>query len=123
MSKTIKGFLLIAVICTGIYFLVYQYIIPKTATATIPNRWTNIPFEIQRSELHEYLGKPFLIDSNMQNGGDTWKAYRNNNYYHLQVIYSADSLIKQYHIDFYYNGRIIKKKYLLHEKSRPTPMM
>lgn len=123
MSKKIKGFLLIAMICTGIYLLVYQYIIPKTAAATIPNRWVNIPFVIQRSELHEYLGKPFLIDSNMQTGGDTWKAYRNNNYYHLQVIYSADSLIKKYHIEFYYNGWFIKKKYLLRENIKPNSMM
>jgi hypothetical protein len=113
-----KGKYLLAVLLflTLVFSMIVFFFIPRAAALSLPHRWNNIPQGLSRTALIRYLGKPAETNSSeLEAGGDVWKAERKNGEYILHVQYSinGDTVVKSYALDFMYELGLFHKRYQL----------
>jgi hypothetical protein len=94
----------------GVYALIFEWIVPQSATLVLPRKWKRIPFREPRSTAHGYFGTPVRIAGNM----DEWGSGIDRKQYLLRVYYaSADSLVVSYSIHYKYKSWLVSKDYVM----------
>lgn len=94
----------------GVYAFIFEWIVPKSATLTMPRKWKRIPFREHRSTAHDYFGTPVHSTGNM----DEWGNGIDRKQYVLRVYYSSiDSSVVSYSIHYRYKSWLVSKDYLM----------
>jgi len=112
MKKWILIIVITIAIIFGLYKIVFDYAIPESAKAFIPNRWKLIALGKSSTAMSMYLGKPIdtvILEKGVQHD---WIFKRNEHAYELKAKFNISSSLYSYEIYFHYNG-IIKRVYLL----------
>ncbi|RFM28145.1 hypothetical protein [Deminuibacter soli] len=104
-----------ALLITGVLTLFIA--IPKTASLSLPYRWSHIPLGYKRSLLHQYFGHTTSNDTTFTpSQPDEWIAYRRNGLYRLVMHYNQDSLSTHYQVWYTYKLGFFHKSYILKEE-------
>jgi hypothetical protein len=100
------GISIVFIVAAAMYSFVYFIIIPATAKALLPYKWSTLTLNQPQNIINTYLGKP--EDTNLQT--DTWFARINNYNYQLTLHYnSADSLADKYFIHYSFKNNLFIK--------------
>ncbi len=99
----------VLLVMAGMYYLIFDIVIPKTAAFTTPQKWRMIPLRQPKEIVHDYLGKPV----NTQNGVDVWTGGSKGKMYFLRMYYVSDTIASGYAIHYHYSNSILSRKYLI----------
>lgn len=98
----------------GVYAFIFDWIVPRSATLTMPRRWKRIPFREPRATALSYFGTPVRTVGTM----DEWGNGIDRKQYILRVYYSAvDSIVVSYSIHYGYKSWLVTKDYLMDSAS------
>ncbi|MES2329855.1 MAG: hypothetical protein V4539_09650 [Bacteroidota bacterium] len=103
--------IVILVIMVGLKFLIFDFVVPKTAAFTIPQKWKMIPLRQTREIVHGYLGDP-LPEANV-NGADKWASGSKDKMYYLRIYYVSDTIALGYSVHYQYKNWFSSRDYLI----------
>ena len=103
--------ILLAVLLMGwlFYAIIFNWLVPKTASFGVPARWGRLPLRQPKEIVHGYLGNPAVTSGNREEwtGGTTKKMYR------LQIYYHTDTVASSYSVYYFYRSRLVNRSYLV----------
>ncbi|MES2003347.1 MAG: hypothetical protein V4450_02410 [Bacteroidota bacterium] len=113
--KTKGSYILIVLLLliTALYFLVFDLIVPKMAAFTTPQKWRMIPLRQTKAVVYDYLGEPVII----RNGIDEWAGGTKGKMYYLRMYYVSDTIASGYAIHYQYSNSLISRDYLIDSTS------
>ena len=111
MRKALFILIGLLVVATGLYLLLFEWVVPKAASLTVPGRWNMIPLRQTKDIVHNYLGEPFRQDAN--DGSEEWSGGSKGKMYFLRVYYVSDTLAAGYSIHYQYKNFLVSKNYLV----------
>ncbi len=99
----------VALLGWGIYAFIFNWIVPKSATLTMPRKWKRIPFRQPAETAHGYFGTPARTVGNMEE----WTGGITDRRYYLRIYYGSDSTVIAYSVYYSYKSRLVSKDYLM----------
>ncbi len=99
----------VLLIAWAFYALIFNWLVPKTATYTIPSKWNRVPMLQTRTTVHGYLGNPVMADSTKE----VWKGGIKGREYALIIYYAPDSTTEAFSISYHYQSRLVSRTYVL----------
>lgn len=95
-----------------LYWLIFSWVVPKTAAWTTPQKWRMLPLRQPKTIVHDYLGEP-IPDRNPQDSTyEEWAAGSKGKRYFLRIAY-ADSVAVGYSIRYNYSNWLADRSYLV----------
>lgn len=116
MKKTKKWLavaVFVALIFSGIYWLLFGLVVPKTASLTLPRKWWNLPLRQPRSVVHDYLGEPNQRINQHDSSYEEWTSGEKTKKYFLRMDYKSDTVTVSYSIHYHYKNWLVTKDYLI----------
>ncbi len=101
---------LILAVLTGLYFVIFDWVVPKTAAFTIPHKWRMIPLRQTKDIVHNYFGEPL---PNHTPESEEWANGSKGKMYFLKIYYFADTVATSYSIHYEYKNAISSRNYLV----------
>ena len=115
VKATGKKFILVLItvmlLMAGMYFFIFEWVVPKTAQLTVPGRWSMLPLRQTKDIVHNYLGEP--ITQNNATGYDEWAGGSKGKMYFLKIYYVSDTIAAGYSIHYRYKNFLVSKDYLI----------
>lgn len=108
-KKAVLAFLLILVLPATVYILLFNWVVPKMAVFTTPQKWRMLPLRENKYTVRDYLGQP----SQSAVGYDEWIAGSKGKNYYLRIFYTGDTLAVGYAIRYHYQTSLANRYYLL----------
>jgi hypothetical protein len=102
-KKSVLVLFAIMLLVAGLY--------PKTASLTVPGRWSMLPLRQTKDIVHNYLGEP--ITQNNATGYDEWAGGSKGKMYFLKIYYVSDTIAAGYSIHYRYKNFLVSKDYLI----------
>jgi len=101
---------LILAILTGLYFVIFDWVVPKTAAFTIPHKWRMIPLRQTKDIVHGYFGEPL---PNHIPESEEWANGSKGKMYFLRIYYLSDTVAVSYSIHYEYKNAFSSRNYLI----------
>ena len=98
-------------VVAGMYFFIFEWVVPKTASLTVPGKWNMLPLRQTKEIVHNYLGEP--ITQKNAAGYDEWAGGSKGKMYFLKIYYVSDTIAAGYSIHYQYKNFLISKDYLV----------
>lgn len=111
MRKEYYIFIASLILFAGVYFFVFEWVVPKTASFTIPQKWRMIPLRESREIVHNYFGEP--LPKNNSKDGDIWANGSKGKMYFLRIYYVSDTIALGYSIHYQYKNWFGSRDYLI----------
>lgn len=102
---------IILLIMAGMKFLIFDWVVPKTASFTIPQKWRMIPLRQIKAIVHNYLGDP--LPQSSTNGNEEWANGSKGKMYFLKIYYVSDTIAAGYSIHYKYENWFSSRNYLI----------
>ena len=112
MRKTSLAICILLVTGILLYLFIFGWLIPKTATLSLPYKWRTIPVKQSKFIARSYLGDSFSNDSTTTTGKEVWSAGSKGRLYLLRLDYT-DSVVTGYSIRYAFSNAVISRNYLL----------
>jgi len=109
-SLTIIALLLIL---WGVYAFLFGWVVPKTASITIPRKWQMIPLRQTKDIVHDYLGEPLPGKTSPDSAGEVWANGSKGKMYYLRIYYISDTIAVGYTIHYQYKNWLMSRSYLI----------
>jgi hypothetical protein len=109
MKKWLWFFAIIITIFLMLYAFAYFFVIPKTAEASLPYKWKNIPAGLKRNEYAIYLGKSSADENN-----NTWIKRDDHYIFSLTINYNADSTASSVELKYTFSNYLFHKEGVIH---------
>lgn len=97
----------------GGYWFAFEWVVPKTASFTMPQKWHLLPLQQPREIVHDYLGEPITPGNPTDSTKEEWSSGSKEKRYVLRMYYLKDSIVTGYSIHYRYRNWLFKKDYLL----------
>lgn len=101
------------VILGGLYAFLFNWVVPKTASLTIPRKWQMIPLRETKNIVQDYLGEPVSREKTFDSNREEWVNGSKGKMYYLHVYYSMDTIAISYTIHYEYKNWLLARSYLL----------
>lgn len=111
--KWMIGLCLTAILFFGIYLLLFNLVVPKTAYLTLPTKWWRIPLGQPRSIVHDYLGEPIARQNQADSTLEEWVSGSKGKKYRLRLYYYTDTAVVNYSIHYHYKNWLVERDYLI----------
>lgn len=105
-------FIILCLVLTGFKYLIFDIVIPKTASLTVPAKWRMLPLRQSKTIVHGYLGAPVSSRNPKDSSYEEWIAGSKGKQYYLTVDY-ADTIATGYSIHYQYSNWLVKRDYLI----------
>ncbi|HRH51482.1 MAG TPA: hypothetical protein PLP23_22215 [Panacibacter sp.] len=113
MKKVVSLAIVVLVLSSCIYAIVYFFAIPQTAAQLVPYKWRSVSTGQKKYNYENYLGRPENIDSLQQLKPDRW-IIRNGNYsYFLNIAYGTDTTGNNVSIEYQFSNGLFYKNGVL----------
>ena len=107
-------FVIVALIVfIGFKYLIFDIVIPKTATLTVPAKWRMLPLRQPKSIVHDYLGEPIPASDLKDSTYEEWVAGSKGKRYFLRIDYASDTIAVGYSIRYNYSNWLVDRSYLI----------
>lgn len=100
---------MVLLVLAGLQYMVFGWVVPKTAGFATPMKWHNLPLKEKRDMLQAYLGSPAASTAD----SDQWASGSKEKRYLLQVYYNTDSIATAYALRYQFEKWWWKKDYLI----------
>ncbi len=108
---TITGFLLVVLLL--LYWLIFSWVVPKTAGWTTPPRWRMLPLRQSKTIVHGYLGDPIPARNPKDSSYEEWTAGSKGKTYILRIDFASDTIAAGFSIRYHYENRFVERDYLI----------
>jgi hypothetical protein len=111
-----KGALLLLIlllVITGLNYLLFDVVVPKTASLAIPPKWRMLPLRQSKTIVHAYLGNPVMVTNPTDSTQEEWLAGTKGKMYLLRMDYASDTIAVGYSIRYKYKNRLVERNYLI----------
>src|SRR6478735_8576168 len=88
-DKRILILLIILFSLIGLRWVIFDLIVPKTVSFTLPQKWRMIPLRQSRETVQGYFGDPLPKDSSVTT--DEWANGSKGKMYFLKIYYVSDT--------------------------------
>jgi hypothetical protein len=95
----------------GVHAFLFGWVVPKTASLTVPRRWNNLPLRQPRTLVRDYLGEPSVPTKDSMI--DQWADGSRGKMYFLRIYYAMDSVAVTFSIHYQYKNKIASRDYLI----------
>lgn len=109
MKKRTVILIVVLVIASCVYSIVYFFAIPKTAAFIMPGKWKNVVAGQKMESYYQYLGKPSADSVSDKMKINTWYARSNNYQFYLNVYFNTDSVANAYDIRYCFSNWLFSK--------------
>ena len=106
-------FLSVVVLLWGLHAFLFDWVVPKTASLTIPRKWQMMPLRETKNIVHDYLGEPVSATETFDSTREEWTNGSKGKMYYLHVYYSMDTIAITYTIHYAYKNWLLTRSYLL----------
>jgi hypothetical protein len=109
-----KSTLILLIICltlVGFHYLVFDFMIPKTAPLAIPYKWRMVPLRQNKEIVRGYFGAPDPDHSSLAR--DEWFGGTKDKTYILKISYIYDTIASSYSIRYRYKKWFGSREYLI----------
>ena len=101
------------VILWGIYAFLFGWVVPKTASLSVPRKWNMIPLGQSKNIVHGYLGEPAVVNELKYPRYEQWVNGSKRKLYLLRIYYASDTLAEAYTIHYQYKNYQESRNYLI----------
>ena len=108
-KKTVLVLLLSLALAATVCLLLLNWVVPKMALFTTPQKWRMLPLRESKPTVRDYLGQP----SQSAAGFDEWVAGSKGKTYGLRIFYTGDTLAVGYVIHYHYQTSLVNRHYVL----------
>jgi hypothetical protein len=115
MRKWRWVFLGLLVLTVVMYFFIFNWMVPKTASFTIPQKWRMIPLRQSKEIVQGYFGEPLPKDSTVT--ADEWANGSKGKMYFLKIYYVSDTIAASYSIHYQFKHWAASRNYLVDTSS------
>lgn len=98
------------VVFVAFKYLIFDLVIPKTATLTVPQKWKSLPLRQSKTIIHAYLGDPVWGKDSTY---EEWLGGVKGKTYVLRIDYSSDTIASGFSIRYHYQNRFADRNYLI----------
>lgn len=95
----------------GFHYLIFDFMVPRTASFAIPQKWKRVPLRESRATVQGYFGVPSQGASSAKS--DTWVFGAMDKQFRLTVHYVYDSIAASYSVHYRYSKWFSSRDYLL----------
>jgi hypothetical protein len=108
-----KTFILIVILLflVALRWLIFDLIVPKTASFTLPQKWRMIPLRQSKEIVQGYFGEPLPKDSSITT--DEWANGSKGRMYFLKIYYVSDTIAASYSIHYQFKHWAASRYYLV----------
>jgi hypothetical protein len=109
-----KSTLVLLIICLtlyGLHYLIFDFMIPKTAPLAMPYKWRMVPLRQNKEIVRGYFGAPDPDRSSLKN--DEWFGGTKDKTYILKISYIYDTIASAYSIHYRYRKWFGSREYLI----------
>ena len=107
IGKKTAALIVLLLVLTGLKFLVFDFVVPKTAAVTLPRKWRMIPLRQTKEIVHNYLGEPIAA------APEAWADGSKGKMYFLKIYYISDTIASAYSIHYQYKNWFGSRDYLI----------
>jgi hypothetical protein len=115
MRKAIYILLASFIFAICIYLFVFEWVVPKTAAITIPQKWRMIPLRQAKDIVHDYFGEPLPQYNTSES--EVWANGSKGKIYFLRIHYLADTVAISYSIHYQFSNWFSSRNYLVDSSS------
>ena len=112
-KKGTGGFIVVLIVLMGLKYLVFDIVIPKAATLTVPQKWRMLPLRQPKTIVQDYLGESIPARNPKDSTYEEWAAGSNGKRYFLRIDYASDTIAVGYSIRYHYSNWLVDKNYLI----------
>jgi hypothetical protein len=113
MRKLFWLILVLVLLMGALYFFLFNWVVPKAASLTVPGRWNRLPIKQPKSIVHDYLGQPTVFPLTGDTAWEGWTGGSKGKSYLLKIYYVTDSIAGAYSIHYQYRNPIVSRDYLI----------
>ena len=95
------------------YWLIFSWVVPKTAAWTTPQKWRMLPLRQPKTIVHAYLGDPIPARNSKDSSYEEWVGGTEGKRYFLRMDYALDTTAVGYSIRYHYKNLFADKNYLI----------
>ena len=117
MGKIFIYLLAAFLVFIGGYLLIFELVVPKIATLTIPRKWNRIPLGQPKNTVHAFLSEPNSSLNLIDPFVDYWAGGSKDKMYFLQIKYNLDTIATGYSIHYQLTNGFVSKNYLIDSAS------
>jgi hypothetical protein len=114
INKKAGVLIIILITIISLKFLVFDFVVPKTAAFTMPYKWKTIPLRQTKEIVRGYFGEPLPAQNALS---DKWANGSKGKMYFLQVYYINDTIASAYSIHYQYKNWFGSRDYLIDSNS------
>ena len=103
----------VMMVVLGIYALLFDWVVPKTANFSLPRKWQMIPLGQKKAIVRDYFGEPSDLRQENDSQTDCWFNGSKGKMYQLHIYYNSDTLAESYSIQYDYKNSLVSKHYLI----------
>lgn len=111
--RGVTALVIFLLVLAGLEYLVFDLVVPKTATLTIPQKWRMLPLRQSRTIVHGFLGEPIPQKNATDSAYEEWGSGSKGKRYLLRIGYASDTIVVSYAIYYHYTNRLVDKDYLI----------
>ena len=101
------------IVFIGFKYLIFNIVIPKTATLTVPAKWRMLPLRQPKAIVHAYLGDPIPAKNPNDSSYEEWVGGTMGKMYSLRIDYRSDTVVTGFSIRYHYQNRLADRNYLI----------
>ncbi len=101
----------ILIFALGMYLFIFEWVVPKTAAITIPQKWRIIPLRQTKDIVHDYLGESLPQFKTAET--EVWANGSKGKMYFLHIHYMADTVATSYAIRYQFSSWFGARNYLV----------
>jgi hypothetical protein len=108
-----KTLILIIILLTlvGLKYFIFDWMVPTTASFTLPHKWRMIPLRESKEIIRGYFGEPLPKDSTVSS--DEWANGSKGKMYFLKIHYVSDTVAASYSIHYQFKNWFTSRTYLV----------
>lgn len=94
----------------GVSTFLFGWVVPTTASFSVPRKWNRIPLRQSKNIVHGYFGQPSFVG---EPTFDQWANGSKGKMYFLRIYYASDTVAVRYSIHYQFSNNFASRDYLL----------